>query len=167
MHIVYLSLGSNLGDRFGYIEKAVSRIAELSGEVQVCSSFYETPPWGFDAEQAFINIALKLKTTLPPSRLLERLQNIETELGRERTSGGYTSRKIDIDILFYDDLIILEDELRVPHRYIPDRNFVLAPMNEIAPSFVHPVMQQSIRKLYQNSPDTSRVILVHRSPVQT
>ncbi len=166
MHTAYLSLGSNLGDRYRYINKAVDRIGERAGNIVMRSSFYQTPPWGFDAEKAFINIALKIETSLPPYQLLKCLQTIEAEMGRKRNSKGYSSRNIDIDILFFDNLIIADEELTVPHRFIPERNFVLAPMDEIAPSLVHPVLQQSIRKIYQNSPDTSTAILVPGSPVK-
>lgn len=166
MHTVYLSLGSNLGDRYKSIDKAVDRIGEIAGNVVMRSSFYQTPPWGFNAEKAFLNIALKIETSLSPYQLLKCLQTIEAEMGRKRNGKGYSSRTIDIDILFFDNLIIVEEELTVPHRFIPERNFVLAPMNEISPSFVHPVLQQSIQKIYQNSSDTSKAIIVPGSPVK-
>lgn len=141
MFTVYISLGSNLGDREQHLANAMT---QLTGNhdifVEVTSSVYETEPQGMISMHYFLNCVLKVKTSLSPQELLARIQNIEETMGRRRTTiNAYTDRNIDIDILFYDDLIIKTDTLDIPHPRLHERFFVLIPLQEIAPGIVHPV----------------------------
>lgn len=133
MHTVYLSLGSNLGDRRKTIEASVSLIDERVGKVAACSSLIETEPWGFSSANKFLNACVCCHTELSPRQLLEATQGIERMLGRtEKSVGGhYRDRTIDIDILLYDDITIDEPDLKIPHPHIADRDFVKIPLSEI------------------------------------
>lgn len=140
MYTVYLSLGSNQGDRKALLEKAIDRLNEQAGTVCAVSSFYETEPWGFNSPNPFLNAALSLQTELEPLKLLSVTQQIEQELGRTRTSKqtGYADRTIDIDILLYSDITISTPQLTLPHPLMTQRRFVLEPLCEIAPQLKHP-----------------------------
>ncbi len=146
-HVVYIGLGSNRNDRRGNIEAALRR---LSGHPDVdlldVSTLVKTEPKGVDHERRFLNGAAGLETTLSPFELLEVLERIETLLGRERKAEN-RPRTIDLDLLFYDDRRIDTDRLTVPHPRAHERRFVLEPLAEIAPDFVHPVRQTSIKDL--------------------
>jgi len=143
--MIYLSLGSNLGDRSGYIDHALKEIAEL-GNIKAQSAVYETPPWGKEDQPAFLNMAVALETELEPDELLYKIKQIEEKLGRkEREHWG--PREIDIDILFYDELRYLSQRLTIPHPLLHERAFVLVPLAEIAPDFTHPVFQETIADL--------------------
>ena len=133
IHRVFLSLGSNLGDRQAHLNKAIELIGERIGEVVRQSSFIETEPWGFESENRFLNGAILVETTLTPRQLLKATQKIERELGRKRksSSGVYHDRPIDIDILLYDDLTIDEPDLKIPHPLMHERDFVMIPIREI------------------------------------
>lgn len=157
-HKVYISLGSNLGDRQTHLQLALELIHQRIGVVDKISSLYETPAWGFVGE-TFYNACVSVTTLLSANYVLEELLNIEKELGRERNAGtkGYQSRTIDLDILFYDDEIIKTENLNVPHPQIHNRNFVLFPLNEIASNKIHPIFQKSIEELLKNSPDASKI----------
>ena len=143
---VYLSLGSNLGNKRENIRLAIEKIGKLVGEVVRQSAFYETEPWGFQSENMFVNAAVKVKTTLTPKQLLRTTQRIERELGRKnkskseksQVSDGHTvgrvvyhDRPIDIDILLYGDLVVDEPELKIPHPLMWTRDFVMVPLREI------------------------------------
>ncbi len=143
---VYLLLGSNLGDRISYLRQARSLIGETVAKVIQASSVYETQSWGKTDEPDYLNQVLYLKTDLHPGLLLEKLLGIETIMGRKREV-KWGSRIIDIDILFYGDQKINEPNLVVPHPELHNRMFTLAPLNEIAPNFVHPVFQKKISDL--------------------
>ena len=141
MPVVYLGLGSNLGDKRKNIEKAVTLINERAGEILALSGFYETKPWGYDSSETYINAAVKIDTYLQPEELLLVTQNIEQEVGRrEKTvDGKYRDRVIDIDILLYDDLTLQTKKLTIPHPLMYQRDFVLKPLSEIAPDdMIHP-----------------------------
>jgi len=155
MEEVILSLGSNMGDRAGNLRRAVALIGEGAGTVTAVSSVYETEPWGFSADTPFYNMAAIVQTTLAPPEFLAALLAIEEKLGRVREPGTerYTSRPIDIDILFFGDRIIDTEGLSVPHPRLHNRMFVLAPLNEIAPDKVHPVLNRSIRNLFKDCDD--------------
>lgn len=157
-HKVYISLGSNLGDRQTHLQLALELIHQRIGVVDKISSLYETPAWGFVGE-AFYNACVSVTTLLSANYVLDELLRIEKELGRERNADakGYQSRTIDLDILFYDDEIIKTENLNVPHPQIHNRNFVLFPLNEIASNKIHPIFQKSIEELLKNSPDTSKI----------
>lgn len=148
MPVLYLGLGSNLGNRRALIEKAVSLVAERVGRVSALSSFYESEPWGFVSDNTFLNAAAAVETELEPLEVLGRIKEIERELGRvKKTSERYEDRPVDIDILFYGDAVINLPELTVPHPLMLLRRFVMEPLAEIAPCFVHPVAGKSVAEL--------------------
>lgn len=133
MHQVYLSLGSNLGDRKDNLAQAIRLIGERVGEVLRKSSFLETKPWGFESDNLFVNTCVLCETTLTPRQVLRATQKIERELGRTHKSvnGHYADRLIDIDILLYDDLRVDEPDLQIPHPLMFERDFVMIPLGEI------------------------------------
>lgn len=142
---IFIALGTNLGDRAANLAKA---IAALPPEVAVVreSSIYLTPPWGYADQPEFYNQTLEARTSLSPRGLLYTLKTIEREMGRTKTF-RYGPRIIDLDILFFGDQVIQEDDLQIPHPRLQERAFVLAPMQEIAPKFIHPVLHKSIEDL--------------------
>lgn len=133
---LYLSLGSNLGDREEMLNRAIALIGERIGAVQRVSSFIETEPWGFESKHPFLNAACLVQTELSPMECLEVTQQIERELGRKRKSknGKYHDRPIDIDLLMYDDLTLSTPRLTLPHPRMKERDFVMIPLREILPS---------------------------------
>ena len=142
--IGYLGLGSNLGNRQENLQKAIACL-----DPGAVSSVYETKPWGYSSENAFLNQVIRIDTALSPSELLQQIRQIEKSLGREeKTKDGYEDRLIDIDILLYDDLILETEELTIPHPHLHERLFVLEGLNEIAPDLIHPRLNQSIAELY-------------------
>jgi 2-amino-4-hydroxy-6-hydroxymethyldihydropteridine diphosphokinase len=157
MKEVFLGIGTNLGDRENNLKEAVARIEEHIGRVLKCSSLYETEPWGFDSGNQFLNIVLKVETKLEPSGVLGRILMIETLLGRVRGEKQYSSRVIDIDILFYEDQIIEEKSLTIPHPLMHKRRFVLVPLCEIEPEWVHPILKKTIVIMLKTCGDRSQV----------
>ncbi len=147
-HIVYLGLGSNLGQRARSLEKSVERIAELA-RVEKKSSIYETEPWGLKEQPNFLNQVVKARTRLAPLELLSALKDIEKTMGRKKSVKN-GPRLIDLDILFYDDLVMKTDSLTIPHPLLTQRAFVLVPLNEIAPDHLHPVEGRKIREFYKS-----------------
>lgn len=139
---VYLGLGTNLGDKEKNLRDAVQMIEERVGNVCSLSSFYATAPWGFESENAFLNAAVCVETLLSPRELLTITQQIEREIGRTTKSVNHTyaDRLIDIDLLMYDDLIINDPDLVLPHPLMHERRFVMEPLAEIAPGVVHPLL---------------------------
>lgn len=133
MHKVYLSLGSNLGDRKYEIKRAVELIGERIGAVERVSSLYETEPWGFSSDNMFVNAAVCVSTQLTPRALLEATQAIERDMGRtvKSVNGQYHDRTIDIDILLYDNIKVDEPDLNIPHPLMNERDFVMKPLKEI------------------------------------
>ena len=162
MSRVFLSLGSNLGDRLSNIQQAVSSLS-MSEHIKIVktSSFYETQPWGNKNQEWFINAAVALDTDYTCEELLEFCQNIEVQLGRVRKENEkWVQRAIDIDILMYDDkLIAIENKLIVPHPYMHLRAFVLVPMLEVKADLVHPVFNKTISELYDELEDPEDVFL--------
>jgi 2-amino-4-hydroxy-6-hydroxymethyldihydropteridine diphosphokinase len=156
---VFLGLGSNLGDREWFLSEALRYIKAEAGEVIRYSSLWETEPWGFESEGAFINMAVSVNTSLEPENLLVVIHSIEERLGRHRSGKGYKSRTIDIDILFWGEEIINKHELIVPHPAIADRRFVLVPLEEIAGDFRHPVNQLKVSEMLLKCTDSSYVKL--------
>jgi 2-amino-4-hydroxy-6-hydroxymethyldihydropteridine diphosphokinase len=157
MKVVFLGLGTNLGNRESNLKGAVAKVEEHIGPVLKCSSVYETEPWGFQAEDQFLNMVLKVNTELSPSGLLGRILMIEALLGRVRSEKQYSSRVIDIDILLYYDQLIDEESLKIPHPKLHERKFVLVPLNEIAPETVHPVLKKTITSLLKDCKDKGKV----------
>jgi 2-amino-4-hydroxy-6-hydroxymethyldihydropteridine diphosphokinase len=150
MSLVYLCLGSNLGDRFEMIDKAITEIEKTVGSVMARSAFYETESWGYESSNKFINACIAVKTDVHANECIITLKNIENLLGRTKTTKiGYSDRLIDIDILLYDDMVINEDNLIIPHPMMQKRNFVLNPLREIAPDIVHPVLKKTISELLE------------------
>lgn len=133
MHTVYLSLGTNLGDKEHNLTSAISEISRRVGSVEAQSAFIETEPWGFESNNTFLNAAIKCRTKLSPIDLLHETQQIERDLGRNAKSKNrlYHDRIIDIDILLYDDLSISTPELTIPHPLMSERDFVLIPLKQI------------------------------------
>jgi 2-amino-4-hydroxy-6-hydroxymethyldihydropteridine diphosphokinase len=144
-HTVYLALGSNLGDRFANLKQAIDSLTPQL-EVTAKSSVYETPPWGFEDQPKFLNQVVKAKTYLDPEPLLKHLKRLEVALGRQ-ASFPNGPRLIDMDILFYDDLILNTSSLVIPHPRLQERGFVLLPLMELSPDLVHPLIKKSIREM--------------------
>ncbi|MDO9545418.1 MAG: 2-amino-4-hydroxy-6-hydroxymethyldihydropteridine diphosphokinase [Pelolinea sp.] len=145
MHDVFISLGSNIGDRYNALLNARNLMTPDIVPVSF-SKIYETPPWGYEDQPPFLNQVIKAQTELSPSALLERLKGIEKEIGR-KSNFKYGPRLIDLDILFYDELIYKTDNLTVPHPEIINRAFVLIPLMDIASNFIHPFYNQTISNL--------------------
>ena len=148
MAVVYLGLGSNLGQKEEILRLAISEIEKQIGHIKALSAFYESAPWGFESSNAFVNACAAVETTLRPHECLHTIEAIECGLGRvKKTSGEYMDRFIDIDILFYDQLVIEDKKLTIPHPLLHQRLFVLHPLAEIAPKFMHPLLQKTIEYL--------------------
>lgn len=149
MATVYIGLGTNMGNKRGNLLSAVALLAERAGNILALSTVYETTPWGFQSENDFLNAVLVQVTTLTPLELLDTTRRIETEMGRvQKSDGVYHDRIIDIDILMYDDLIMKNDRLTIPHPLMHKRKFVMDPLIEIAPAAIHPVFRKSMEELY-------------------
>ena len=147
-HIVYLALGSNMGNRLANLKAAVLNLTPQM-TVKKKSSVFETPPWGFTEQDAFLNQVVKVTTYLEPEPLLRHLKRMETVLGRvPNFQNG--PRLIDIDILFFDNMIIETPPLVVPHPRLHERAFVLVPLAEIEPDFIHPILQRPINKILED-----------------
>jgi 2-amino-4-hydroxy-6-hydroxymethyldihydropteridine diphosphokinase len=154
---VYMLLGSNLGDREQMMRQAIEKIETEIGVVSAKSVRYETEPWGNTDQPAFINMAIAVQTALGPVEVLETALNIEKELGRTRIV-RWGSRTIDIDLIFYaDEIIEIEGKLSIPHPEMQKRRFVLEPLAEIAPDFMHPVFKKSVKELLHSLTDNTTV----------
>jgi 2-amino-4-hydroxy-6-hydroxymethyldihydropteridine diphosphokinase len=148
MPLVYLSLGSNLGNKMQKMQAAISRLSNEAGRLLKQSDFHTTKAWGFKSENDFLNAVVLIETTLSPFELLAKTQEIERDLGRvNKTEGAYSDRLIDIDILLYDNLIVDEPTLKIPHPLMTERDFVMIPLLEIAPQIIHPLSKIEFRKL--------------------
>jgi 2-amino-4-hydroxy-6-hydroxymethyldihydropteridine diphosphokinase len=153
MHQVFLGIGGNLGNKQLNFQKVQKLVENEVGKIITKSSIYESPPWGFLAEEDFWNQVLHVETELEPDELLISVFEIENLFGRKRDAEYYESREMDIDILYFDNLSLSSETLTVPHPHIPDRMFVLVPLAEIAPAFVHPVLQITNRELLEQCGD--------------
>jgi 2-amino-4-hydroxy-6-hydroxymethyldihydropteridine diphosphokinase len=144
--IVYIGIGSNLGSRKDNCQKAIGLLAEYDIKVVRTSSMYETEPWGVKEQPRFINMAVEVETNLDPRKLLNALKDIEKRMKR-MSSEKYGPRPIDLDILLYDDMVLDEHDLKIPHPHMHERDFVIRPLREIAPDVLHPVLQKRITEL--------------------
>jgi 2-amino-4-hydroxy-6-hydroxymethyldihydropteridine diphosphokinase len=144
-HTIYLALGTNLGDRLSNLENAIGAMPPKISPLER-SPVYETPPWGYTDQPAFLNQVIKAETDLAPQDLLRTLKNLETRLGREPTF-KYGPRLIDLDILFYDQVVMETAALTIPHPRMAERAFVLAPLADLAPDLRHPTLQKTALEL--------------------
>jgi 2-amino-4-hydroxy-6-hydroxymethyldihydropteridine diphosphokinase len=139
-----------MGDRRKFLSEAISHIDSAFGEVLLKSEIYETEAWGYKSNNKYLNMAICISTELLPEALLDGLKKTERKMGRKESVGGYTDRPIDIDIIFYDDLVISTPEITIPHPHMESRRFVLEPLNDIAPEYIHPVLNKTVLKLLKN-----------------
>lgn len=161
-HLVYLALGTNIGQRPANLRKA---LASLSPQVQVCrvSAVYETAPWGYTDQPTFLNQVIEAKTDLSPTELLSRLKEIEFHLGRQPTFRN-GPRLIDLDVLLYDDLVVQDDNLKIPHPGVVSRAFVLVPLADLAPELRHPTAGQTIQELLAQVNTEGVKRIMHKIP---
>jgi 2-amino-4-hydroxy-6-hydroxymethyldihydropteridine diphosphokinase len=156
VHIIYLSLGSNLGDRLGNLHTAINSLPPTVSHI-IQSAVYETQPWGYPDQPDFLNQCIKASTSLGPAELLAFLKDIEAKMGRQETF-RFGPRIIDLDILFYNDLVLDTHTLTIPHPRIAERSFILFPLADIAPDLFHPVLHKTIQQLKAGM-DTSGIHL--------
>lgn len=157
---VYLMLGSNLGDSETYLYNARKKIAQEIGRLILCSKLYVTEAWGKTDQPDFINQVIVVESFLSPIDLLNQVLKIETGLGRERNE-KWGARTIDIDVLFYDDWIVNDTRLTIPHPELHKRKFTLVPLNELIPDFIHPVFKKTIKMLYFELNDSLNIKLIN------
>jgi 2-amino-4-hydroxy-6-hydroxymethyldihydropteridine diphosphokinase len=156
---IHLLIGSNMGDRQAYLAQATAEIGQKVGKVTQKSRLYETQAWGLTNQPDFINQALEVETTLSPQETLTTILDIETNMGRTRAE-KWSERTIDIDILLFADVIVEEANLQIPHPRLPERNFALVPLMEIAGETEHPILKTTIEDIYMESTDTLDVLEV-------
>ncbi len=161
---VFLGLGTNLGDRENNLLMAVKMIREEIGSQIDCSSVYETEPWGFLSDKPFLNMVVRVTTSLKPREVLEKALMIEARLGRLRGVRRYISRTMDIDILLYGTDVIRREYLEIPHPKIAVRRFVLEPLRELAPEMIHPVLKVTFSELLMKCMDKCTVSAKHPFP---
>ncbi len=161
MKTVYMSLGGNMGNRKRNLENGIEQIEKELGKCVAISSFYESDSWGYRDKKKYLNCVLFCKTALKPYEILQKTQEIEKQLGRKTKSSpsennkvNYQSRPVDIDILFYDNLVLVSDILTIPHPLLSERFFVLKPLLEIASGLIHPIFKKTICELNELCKDT-------------
>jgi 2-amino-4-hydroxy-6-hydroxymethyldihydropteridine diphosphokinase len=159
MYKAYLLTGTNLGEREINLAQARALMEQLAGHISAASALYETAAWGKTDQPSFLNQALELQTSLDAAALLELLLKIEKKIGRIRQE-KYGPRTIDIDLLLFDDQVLNDPAVTVPHPQLPRRRFALAPLAEIAADMIHPVLKKSIGQLLDECPDQLEVLRV-------
>ncbi len=159
---IILSLGSSLGNRKEILFSALEQINDKIGKISKISSIYETEPWGFDDKNMFFNMAISLYSSLKPRQILNIIHQIENSHGRMHNKAGiYQARTLDIDIIFYGNKFHFEEDLKIPHIHAHKRKFVLIPILEIEPHFVHPLLQQPIKTLLEKCPDQTNIVKIN------
>lgn len=156
---IYISLGTNLGNKLNNLSTAHAMIEKHCGLIEQKSSIYESPPWGYTSFNNYLNQVIKIQTNLQPIELLRALLKIEKKMGRTRNKNTYQDRPIDLDIIYYGKLVINSTELTIPHPHIYNRNFILVPLNEIAPKFRDPNLKETVSSLIMKSRDSVTVSL--------
>lgn len=158
---LFILLGTNLGDRFQNLETARNEIEKNAGKITKFSGIYETAAWGITDQPSFLNQVLQISTDLKPNKILQIILKMEEKMGRIREQ-KWGARLIDIDILYFGDLKLIGKNLVIPHLFLHERRFTLAPLAEIAPDFVHPILQKTNLELLENCGDDSQVILMEK-----
>lgn len=155
-----LLLGGNMGDRVAILDSAKTHIAQKAGEILKYSSLYESESWGFNSENTFLNQVIQIETSLAPHQLLDELKSIEIKHGRRKNnSEEYSSRLLDVDILFYNDDSFEDHDLVIPHPRLHKRKFTLLPLREIDCNYVHPKLNKTIEEIYHDCDDQLEVKL--------
>ena len=154
MEDLVLMIGTNIGDRSHNIEHAIRRLNSFFGTPTLRGDYYETEPWGYESEDYFYNVAIIYQTDLLPIEVLHVCKSIEIEMGRRKTlTNTYENRIIDIDIILYGNIVVDEPHLHIPHHQLTERKFVLQPLNDIIPNYVHPVLHKTVNQLFTNCTD--------------
>jgi 2-amino-4-hydroxy-6-hydroxymethyldihydropteridine diphosphokinase len=164
MAVSYLLLGSNLGNRTKNLNEALFHLEKNNCPITNKSSVFESEPWGYTDSKWYYNLAVEVLTKLNPQELMEVCLEIEIKLGRKRNSTTYEARLIDIDILFYNDIIINSNSLQIPHPRIQNRRFVLLPLLEICQNLVHPILNKNISELLELCEDKGIVNKIKNLP---
>lgn len=151
--LCFLQLGTNKGDKFENLERAKYLIKSIIGNIISESSVYETEPWGYLDDETYLNQVIKVETQNSPKKLLKNCLDIESRLGRTRLKNEYEPRTMDIDILFYENEIIQQENLEIPHPRLHERMFVLSPLMEIEPDYTHPGLHKTIQELHKTCTD--------------
>lgn len=165
MNKIILLLGSNMGNSELNIKTALLMIHKNAGKVVSVSSLYKTAPWGFEHENYFLNQVIIINTVKSPDELLKEIIKIEKTLGRTREEHGFKARTIDIDILFYNNLITEDKNLTIPHPHLHKRKFTLIPLAEVAENYIHPVLKKTIKELLFACEDNLEVIFYKKPEI--
>lgn len=156
MHKTILHIGSNLGDRYAYLSFAIQRLEQEIGHIILLSKIYETEAWGGIPQHPFLNQAVEVETALSPEEILKTCQKIEEAAERTREI-KWGPRTLDIDLILYDNEIIENEELKIPHPRMLERNFVMVPVSEIAPHWIHPLLNESMENLKERTADLGMI----------